>query len=684
MDFSTPLSKVKYVGAVRAAALAEYELHSAGDLANFVPYAYEDTTEILSISQLYEKWRSLPLWETPMQRFTVRAVFDKLTTFRTRRGLYIIKARFFSSESNEEIGAVWFNQTFVTRNLHSGSEYLLFGKVLQDGRRLVIQSPRFEELAENKALKNLGKVTPLYHRMKKITSAYIRQFLSSYGEVFEAMPEYIPAEILKANDLLSLGESYAHVHFPKKIEDPEIGLRRLEVQEILEIKKNIDATSLQSLGAGTSLSNESRTVIARYIGDCIAKLPFTLTKSQENAVQNIVEQFALGSRVDTFVYGDVGSGKTIVAMLLAFALANIGYSTVIMSPTSILAQQHVQTAEQLMKLFGSDASVVPVSAGRKYSKAEGAALYIGTHALLFSEQLKNDKSIGLVVIDEQHRFGVAQRQQLTELSSRPHILTLSATPIPRTLALSFLGFSEAIFITEKPSNRKTTITKVVPNDKVIVTYEWLRKRVEVAGEQIFMVFPRVVAEDDVDKQSVIAMKESLDGQFFSGIPTGIIYGGMAEKEKSKIMDAFRAGEIKVLYSTTVIEVGVDVPNATVIAIHGADLFGMAQLHQLRGRVGRSEKQGYCFLFSDTEAETAQERLEYFATHFDGIELAEYDLKKRGSGQLTGVTQAGGSELKIASLTNLSLIQTAISIYDELIKRKIGIFDYIQVKSGRAE
>jgi ATP-dependent DNA helicase RecG len=414
--------------------------------------------------------------------------------------------------------------------------------------------------------------------------------------------------------------------------------------------------------------------IAKSVGENIKELPFALTKSQERVLANLLVAISSGKKLDSFVYGDVGSGKTVVVLLLAKAYMSLGYSVILATPTSILANQHVETVRRLFnETFFTSVSLITGKSTKGKLDATLPRLFIGTHALLWRDFLCSEK-IALTIIDEQHRFGVDQREQLTTYKDR-HAVTLSATPIPRTLALSFLGFSAAEEITEKPIGRKEVITKVVPLGKEADTYNWIAKRIE-KGERIYLVFPRVEDDESSEKQSLLAMADVLKDTYFKKYKTATLYGGMKEQEKLDVMEDFAKGKTDLLFATSVIEVGIDVPEATTILIHGAEYFGLAQLHQLRGRVGRSEKQSYCFLLSQAKNEKQLERLQFFSEHTDGLSVSEYDLKNRGSGTILGTVQSGESELKIASLQDLYLIKEAMEIYSNLKAQHVKIPAYI--------
>lgn len=673
MEFSDPIGQIKGIGNSRNGLLTQAGITTVGDLLSYLPYAYEDSSRILTINEAREEVSKSPLWELSRLRITVRATLEKVNLIRTRRGLFLVTASFSDSSSDRKIKAVWFNQPYKQQELHEGKEYILFGKVQRDGQTFIYQSPKFEEVEPGKELEKLGGVAPVYRRIKSATSTYLRKYIATALSQTR-INEYIPEEILRRQKLPELPTAFGFVHAPASIDVVRVGHKRLAIQELIEIRRSYEAKfqSKPTFLDGETIAKE----FARLFGHWIPTLPFVLTKGQEEILEQILSTIQERSYLDALTYGDVGSGKTIIALLLAFAFASIGKASVFAAPTTILALQHVKTARKLQDLFGvTNIKVIEMYGGKgKKLEIKPGDVVIGTQSVLHNESIQTDPDVAFVCIDEQHRFGVEQRTQLK--ANNRHILTLSATPIPRTLALSFLGFSSAYFLKERPVGRKEIITKVVPFDKEQITYEWLVKHLSI-GEQVYIVFPRIVSEEETERQSLLAMADELKKTYFSNFPSALLHGGLKEEEKSQIMTNFAEGKIKLLFSTSVIEVGVDVPNATIIAIHGAEYFGMAQLHQLRGRVGRSSQQGYCFLFPSNDTIPAKERLEFFADHTDGLEVSEYDLKNRGTGTLLGIEQSGLSELRIADVTDLSTVSQAMSIYTELSEQKVEIIRYFR-------
>lgn len=679
MEFSDPIGQIKGIGKSRELLLYDAGINTVAALLSYIPSTYEDSTDILSVSEAKQKIREYPQWELGKARFAVKAVLRKVSSFATRRGLFLITATFSNDTRDELIKTIWFNQPYIVQQLVEGATYVLFGKVQLTGNSFTLQSPKFEKIEVEQQLKKLGGILPIYRRVKSITTTYLRKYVIEALEN-TAIKEFVSSHDLEQYKLLPISQAFLAVHQPKVLKDITEGYRRLAIQELLELRLEYDKkfANTKKAQAKTDLGKS----IAKNIGSWMSSLPFELTKGQEGILLGLVEEIAAGKEIDSLLYGDVGSGKTIVSFLLAFAFAKEGYSSILIAPTTILATQHTQNAEKLVKELGLEKvlSVVAVSAKQKkiVKTNAGATLYIGTQAIFHDLAIVEDEKILFVCIDEQHRFGVEQRMLLKKAGR--HVLTLSATPIPRTLALSFLQFSQALFLEEKPVGRKEIITKVVPHDKETATYEWIAKRLHF-GEQAYLVFPRIESEEDNEKQSLLSMAESLKEQYFQNIPTAMLHGGMKEEEKGKIMADFSAGKIRLLFSTSVIEVGVDVSNATTIAIHGAELFGLAQLHQLRGRVGRSNQQGYCFLLPSQEnSSEALARLEYFAGHLSGNDVSEYDLTHRGTGTLAGTAQSGQSELRIASLQNIALVKEAMLLYERLINSKTSIPRYIRVKS----
>lgn len=673
MTLTDSISSLKGIGKSRFALLRTAGLNSIADMLGYLPRAYEDSSQILTISEALDVIRKAPVWDVGRLRITVKAKIRKINSFRTARGFHIIKI--VLEDGEYEAQAMWFNQEYVLPSLVQGGEYVFYGKIRLEGRQYVFQSPQFEQISIDTPLKKLGKIMPVYRKVKSVTTAYIKNFVQEAIKS-TSIDEYIPSEVLKGVDLSPLNESLIKVHAPGLLREITAGYRRLALQELLELRSEYEHKF--SVGVKSSGTAEIAKSVAKLIALWLPQLPFKLTAGQVRVLEQILKALGENAQFDSLLYGDVGSGKTIVAIMLLFAFAMQGKAAVLLAPTTILARQHVETARKYVALFGLETSleIVEVSGGAKKLIPKSNTIYIGTQAILHQLNMLDSSLIGFVCIDEQHKFGVEQR--LAIKSTGRLVLTLSATPIPRTLALSFLGFSQSYVLEEKPVGRLPVTTKVVPSDKAEITYQWIAEKV-TKEEQAYLVFPRIAQAEESDLQSLVAMEEVLKEKYFSEISTGLLHGGMKDAEKQKVMADFSSGKIRLLFSTTVIEVGVDVPNATIIAIHGAEMFGLAQLHQLRGRVGRSSQKAYCLLFPGDFTESTCERLDFFSNHTEGIEVAEYDLKRRGTGTLIGSEQSGLSELKIATLHDLSLFREAMEVYEELKRRGIAIKQVFRVK-----
>jgi len=678
MALTDSIAKIKGIGSARFAILQSGGMQTVSDLLGYLPRSYEDSTKIISIPEAITEIRQWPVWGKTRHCLTVQAKLGKINSFRTKRGLFLIKVELVDEESGETAQAIWFNQEYITQELKQGESYVFYGNIGIEGSHFIFQSPKFERVESGKPLRKLGGILPVYRKVKSVTSTYIRNFIQEVLKT-ETMSEYLPTKALASTGVSDIGVALKQVHSPSGVSEIERGFRRLALQELLEVRAEYEETFLQAKSELPHLVDaKSR---AKRIAAWLTKLPFALTNGQQSVLSAILEDMAQNNVLDGLQYGDVGSGKTIIALLLLFACSMADQCAIFIAPTTILARQHVETALKFRKIVGleSDLAIVEVTAGSRKLKLKSKTLYIGTQAILHQKALLNSPEVGFVCIDEQHRLGVEQRLILKG-TGRP-TLTLSATPIPRTLALSFLGFSQTYFLNEKPVGRLPIITKVVPSGKEEITYAWLATHVK-RGSQAYLVFPRIEQGDETDQQSLLATAEILKTAYFTNIETGLLHGGMKDAEKQKIMADFSSGKIRLLFSTTVIEVGVDVPNASVMAIHGAEMFGLAQLHQLRGRVGRSSKQGYCLLFPGEASETARQRLQFFSDHSEGLQVAEYDLQHRGTGTLLGSEQSGLSELKIASVNDLSLFKDAMSIFNELRERHIAIPRIFRVKSER--
>lgn len=671
------IGSLKYVGLERGSILAQNGIATIKDLLNYFPKRYKDTSEIISLKQVIEDFSHIDLVNQATKKYTCKVTIEEQKFFYTRSRRPILEVKISDGTTDAPVYAVWFNQPFLKSSLEVGKEVLIHGKPIVNGKKLVFQSPSQEVVTEGKKPIHLGRITPIYSAIKKITTPYMRRFEAELMATVEPIRDFIPESILEDRHLIDIGKAYTLVHDPQKMEDIEVAQERLAIQEILEIR---DYFAKESEGKKTTASvTFLGAAINKELKEYIHNLPFSLTNDQQKAIERMLELFHNEATTqDIFLYGDVGSGKTVVTAIMAALFLAQDASVLFMAPTTILAEQHYATISKLFEMWGIPTTQLDLVTSASKAKIKGRSkLVIGTHALLFRDmELGN---VGFVIIDEQHRFGVNQRFALKEKfsvkSKMPHILSLSATPIPRTLAQVFYGFTETIYLKEKPHKTNNIQTKYVPSSKLDDLYLWLFKQVKEHNQKIFLVFPIIDESPQMEAAALTQVYEALQNNFFKDIKLGIVHGRMKDKDKNEVLEQFRNGEISILFATAVIEVGIDVPDASIIVIHDANRFGLAQLHQLRGRVGRNGAESYCFVTDHQDDRT--ERIEYFCKHSEGLELATFDLSHRGAGNIYGVEQAGVPDMRIADLANYELLHKAIEVYDILQAHHISIPRYVR-------
>lgn len=671
---------IKYVGEEKAKLFNENEIINIHDLFNYFPSTYKDTSKVLSVTQVYKEFDKLSVFTQVTQpvTFFAKVLSQKYIITRKRRAFVEIVLCDHNDES-KKIVSLWFNQSYVAKSLPEGTFALFYGKVAYKNKKLMIVNPEFEISKETRTFVHLGKVTPVYKRVKSISTAYLRRYFNEIKETAGDFNEFFPADTLKNNKLLMLPYAYTGLHYPKNFADVEQGFQRLAIQELIEIRDEVEKQKKGKSPKGVN-AKLSKQQLAKEAGEIIKDLPFKLTVDQEAAIEQLIISIDKKEASDTFLYGDVGSGKTVIFAVIASILVKQGFTAIIMVPTTVLAQQHFQTLQKLL-----DRQSIPIflsQGGRKKTVIEEPGIIVGTHSLLY-DKVSITQQVGLIAIDEQHRFGVSQRQELKERFSlrkeQPHVLSLSATPIPRTLAQSYFGFTESIFIKSKPAARGSIKTKIIPQHKVQEMYEWIADKARSGAERIFLLFPIIEESEALPLTALKEIYTILKDKYFRDVPIGMLHGKMKDIEKNEIMNDFKSGKISVLFCTPVIEVGIDVPEATVMVIHDSDRFGLAQLHQLRGRVGRGTQDSFCFLIPTNYEEEINERLKFFESHIDGLDLADFDLKYRGPGEIYGIKQAGIARLKIADLNNYSLVNTAMNIYKDLKSKGIEIPRYVRTK-----
>lgn len=606
------------------------------DLLWHAPSRYEDFS-------LRVKANSLQEGET----VTVSGKLLEIKSIYTKNGFNLQNAKL--EDDTGIVEAVWFNQRFLTTAIHKGDLVNFSGKVKRSGSKLQLENPSFE-IVYSEAI-HTARLVPVYPETKGITSKWLRGRIN-YTLKNIQISDYFTTDQLKLMDLDDLNHALKNLHFPDTLENAALAKKRLAFDELLisELETKLRKKSREEKYTAPSFGYIDTKPLTTL-------LPFTLTNSQYRVFKEISADLKKTIPMNRLLQGDVGSGKTIIAALAIFQAVKNGFHSAFMAPTEILANQHYKT---LQKIF----SPLNISVGliTKNTKQDPSAdILVGTHALL-SGSLKIS-NLGLIVIDESHRFGVGQRASLAGKGQYPHVLTMTATPIPRTVALTLYGDLDISIIDELPADRKPITTWVVPEEKRTGAYEWIRKQ----NSQCFVVCPLIDESESETMLEIKAAKKEFENltKVFPALRLGLLHGKMKSSEKEKTIMLFSENKLDILVATPVIEVGIDIPKATIMIIEAADRFGLAQLHQLRGRVGRGDQKSYCLLFSENKSSLS--RLKYMETLRSGLELAEIDLKFRGPGQRFGTMQHGRTGFKIADFSDLTLIEQASKKANEILK-----------------
>ena len=656
MDSHTSLSEVLATTPRHLKSLAEIGIQTVSDLLNYFPRAHSDFSQLKKISEI-----------VPGEENTVVGKIQKLRSFRTPRGKTLITAKLFSAD--DELNLTWFNQTFITRILRNGDEIAISGKVqISPIGKLSMISGNFEKISDE--MLHSGRIIPIYRTHGKlISSKWLREKIYPLLDFAKKLPHPLPFKIAEREKLLSTGEAIRQIHFPESFEKLERARESLAFEELFFLQLGGLRRKLDwrrgAAGSGKKIPH-SLDLLAEFA----AKISFKFTRAQKISSAEILADLKKDLPMNRLLEGDVGSGKTIVAALAIFLSVKNNFQAALLAPTEILAAQHFRNFLKILHPLGIRGELLTGSTPAKKKKEISAKLksgeldlVVGTHALL--EARVEFSNLALVVIDEQHRFGVEQRT-LIKKNSTPHVLSLTATPIPRTLALTIFGDQDVSIIDELPPGRKPAITRIVPPKKRREAERWIESEVQ-KGRQVFVVCPLVEESEVLEIKSAKKEFKRLSEEVFPNLKLGLLHGKLRPKEKDAVMAAFAAGEIQILIATTVIEVGIDIPNATIMLIEAAEIFGLAQLHQLRGRVGRGSHQSYCFLFSESESEEVQTRLHAMEKISSGFELAKMDLKLRGPGEVFGIRQSGIPDLKVAKLTDHEIIKKSRDAAEELLE-----------------
>lgn len=559
----------------------------------------------------------------------------------------------------------WFNQPYLTRVILPNATISASGRVDRFGRskNFSMQSPEYEIIYENGQGIHTGRLIPVYPETQGVSSKWLRrQVFNLLKEHANELTEYMPEEIIRKNKLMSYAEALQEIHFPKKLDAADKARERLAFDELFLMQLAAIKRRSQWQDKQKGIPFEIKK-FEKQITASIDSLPFKLTGAQETALEKIKQDLQKQTPMNRLLQGDVGSGKTVVAAVAMYSAFLNGYQSVLMAPTEILATQHYKTVSQFLEPLGVTVDLVTGSK-KRVTTGTNFSILIGTHAVL-SEKIKFEK-LGLVIIDEQQRFGVEQRSTIRQKGKNPHLLTMTATPIPRTVALTMYGDLDLSYLNEMPHGRKKIITWLVPREKRTGAYDWIRKQIEETKSQAFIICPFI--EPSESMQTVKAVKEEyerLRKEIYPDLKLALLHGKQKAKEKDEMLQQFKNGEFDILVATPVVEVGIDIPNATIIMIEAAERFGLAQLHQLRGRVGRGDKQSYCLLFTSNLNSETSTRLKAMETSHSGAELAELDLRLRGPGNLYGTAQHGIPKLKAANFSDAMLIQKAKLSADEI-------------------
>ena len=654
IDLEKDVKYIKGVGPNRVKLLNKLGIFTLKDLITYYPRTYEDRSKPKNIAECIDGEEVL------IEAYASGRVSDVRLRGKTMQKLVI----------RDETGvatAVWFNQSYLKNKFEQGKKYTFYGKVNNTFGRITINSPVFDEEGKTS---NTGKIIPIYPLTFSLSQNTIRRIMeNAIKEVEDNLEETLPEYILQEYKLEGINEATKNIHFPKEFKDFTIARNRFVFEELLTMQ-------LALLELKNSYINEEKGIQFSkdvHMSDIIQKLPFQLTNAQRRVLEEIDNNMESDKPMNRLLQGDVGSGKTVIAMCAGYKAVKCGYQVAIMAPTAILATQHLENFKKIFDELNIKCELL-ISAMTKKKKTEllerlkngEIDILIGTHALL--QENVEFKNLGLVVTDEQHRFGVKQRTTIVEKGQNPDVLVMTATPIPRTLALILYGDLDISIIDELPPNRKKIDTFAVTKGMEDRINNFIKVQLK-EGRQAYIVCPLVEENEELDLKSVEKLYEKCKTETFPEYRVEYIHGKMKAKDKDDIMMRFKNKEIDILISTTVIEVGVDVPNANIMVIEDAQRFGLAQLHQLRGRVGRGEYKSYCILKYEGKGETVRKRMKVMCDTNDGFIISEKDLELRGSGDFFGTMQHGLPEFKIANLfEDMNILKVAQEVAIKIIDK----------------
>ncbi len=652
MDLNKDVKYVKGVGPNRVKLLNKIGIFTLKDLITYYPRTYEDRSKP---KKIYE---SINGQEVLIEGIVVSRISEVKTPHKTMQKLVI-------RDDTGTATIMWFNQSYLKSRFIVGKSYRFYGKINNQYGKISMMSPVFDDIEK---FQNTGKIVPIYPLTFSLSQNILRKIIEvGLEEVIGELQETLPDYIIKDYRLQEINQAIKNIHFPKEFKDFEEARKRLAFEELFSVQLALLELKNSYLVEEKGIQFDKNVKMS----DIINKLPFKLTKAQLRVLEEIDNNMEAKKFMNRLLQGDVGSGKTVIAMCTAYKAVKSGYQVAIMAPTAILATQHLENFKKMLDMLDIKCELL-ISGMTKKKKEEileklktgQIDILIGTHALI--EEKVEFKNLGLVVTDEQHRFGVKQRTKIAEKGQNPDILVMTATPIPRTLALILYGDLDISIIDELPPNRKKVETFAVGKNMTDRVNAFIEKQIQ-QGRQAYIVCPLVEENEELDLKSVEELYETYAKQVFPQYRVECIHGKMKPKDKDFIMQEFKEGKINILISTTVIEVGVDVPNSNIMVIENSERFGLAQLHQLRGRVGRGEYESYCILKFEGKSDTVKERMKVMCSTNDGFVISEKDLELRGAGDFFGTMQHGLPEFKIANLfEDVPILKLAQAVANKVI------------------
>ncbi|OGF21229.1 ATP-dependent DNA helicase RecG [Candidatus Falkowbacteria bacterium RIFOXYB2_FULL_38_15] len=685
INLDSPIEILSKVGKTTAQRLQKLGLKTAKDLLFYFPFRHEDWSNVISVAKL--------------SYGTVATCRARVELIKNTRSFFKRKniTEALVSDNSGSIKVVWFNQPYLAKTLKIGDEIFLSGKVDLDRFGLHLTSPSYEKINREGETTHTARIVPIYSVTENLTEKQIRFLVKLIIPLAEKIEDWLPKNIKAKFNLVDLKDALGQIHFPDNKFKLESAKRRLKFDELFLVQLRNTLVKINLLKTKAPVINFYEEETKKFV----SSLPFQLTDAQRKAAWEILQDLENNHPMNRLLEGDVGSGKTIVAAIAVLNVILNGKKAIVMVPTEILAGQHFKSFCKLFdklnikiglltrsnKMMNYEIGILAHDGEEKKLDLKfiinNSQLIIGTHALI--QEGMEFNNLGLAIVDEQHRFGVGQRMAIHNKKEgiSPHFLSMTATPIPRTMSLIFYGDLDLSIIDEMPVGRKKIFTKIVSHEKRHLAYDFVKQEIK-KGRQIFIICPLIDPSDKLGVKSVKDEFEVLQKEIFPELSIGILHGKMKSAEKEEVMKNFLENKINILVSTSVIEVGIDVPNATIMIIEGAERFGLAQLHQFRGRVGRSGNQSFCLLFSGGEGSETMERLEALVNCNDGFALAEKDLTLRGPGEVWGTRQSGVLELKIASLADCKIAKEAKEAAEEIIKKDPELENFPDLKEKLSE